>query len=190
MSRNYNYIYSKLVEDKGDIIGHIAYALYKEDKIEYITKFKNEHNGQEPTEEELKPFNSISSTESSLDKYKFIASHILQSFLINSLEETKKDIEDNINKNHLALMDEVIKPIKPLQWWRCYLRGIAQSVLGAFVFMVSVCGLIFIFELSDNKYTFTLGGRGDAKIEKIGSSYLPQDSLQNSTEINIQSLIY
>ena len=26
MSRNYNYIYSQLVEDKADIIGHIAYA--------------------------------------------------------------------------------------------------------------------------------------------------------------------
>ena len=183
MSRNYNYIYSKLAEDKGDIIGHIAYALYKEDKIEYITKFKNEHNGQEPTEEELKPFNSISSTESNLDKYKFIASHILQSFLINSLEETKKDIEDNINKNHLALMDDVIKPIKPLPWWRCYLRGIIQSVLGAFVFMILVCGLIFVLDFSNNPYSFTFGGKGDAKIEK-----LPQDSLRNFTEINIQDL--
>ena len=29
MPRKYNYIYKQLVEDRGDIIGHIAYALYK-----------------------------------------------------------------------------------------------------------------------------------------------------------------
>ena len=86
MPRNYNYIYSQLVEDRADIIGHIAYALYKEDKIEFISKFKDENGGVEPTEEDLKPFNTISSTQSSLDKYKFIASCILQSFLSNSFD--------------------------------------------------------------------------------------------------------
>ena len=54
MPRKYNYIYKQLVEDRGDIIGHIAYALYKEDKIEYINKFKEEHNNNEPTEDDLK----------------------------------------------------------------------------------------------------------------------------------------
>lgn len=40
MSRKYNYIYSKLVEDRYDLAGHIAYALYKQDKIEYIANYK------------------------------------------------------------------------------------------------------------------------------------------------------
>ena len=53
MPRKYNYIYKLLVEDRGDIIGHIAYALYKEDKIEYINKFKEEHNNNEPTEDDF-----------------------------------------------------------------------------------------------------------------------------------------
>lgn len=29
MSRKYSYIFSKLVENDSDIVGHIAYALYK-----------------------------------------------------------------------------------------------------------------------------------------------------------------
>ena len=181
MSRNYNYIYSQLVEDKADIIGHIAYALYKDDKIEYITKFKNENGGTEPTEEDLKPFNIISSTQNSLDKYKFIASYILQSFLSNSLEESKKDVEDNMNRNHLALMDEIIKPIKPASIWKCYLHGIAQSVLGAFIFMVLLCGLMFILNFSDNQYSFTFGGKGSAKIEKVDSNKILNDSIVNNS---------
>lgn len=41
MSRQYNFIYSKLVESETDIIGHIAYSLYKTDKIDFINKFKS-----------------------------------------------------------------------------------------------------------------------------------------------------
>lgn len=167
MPRNYNHIYSQLVEDKADIIGHIAYALYKEDKIEYITKFKQENGYTELTEEDLKPFNTISSTQSSLDKYRFVASCIMQTFLSNTLDESKKDVEDYMNQNHLALMEEVIKLIKPSPTWKCYIHGIIQSVIGAFVFMLLLCGLIFILNFSDNQYTFTFGGKGDAKIEQI-----------------------
>ena len=95
MPRNYNYIYSQLVEDRADIIGHIAYALYKEDKIEYITKFKQENGNTELTEEDLKPFNTISSTQSSLDKYRFVASCIMQTFLSNTLDESINNLRAN-----------------------------------------------------------------------------------------------
>ena len=170
MPRNYNYIYSQLVEDRADIIGHIAYALYKEDKIEYITKFKQENGNIELTEEDLKPFNTISSTQSSLDKYRFVAACIMQTFLSNTLDESKKDVEDYMNQNHLALMEDIIKPIKPIPIWKSYMHGIIQSVIGAFVFMLLLCSLIFLLNFSDNQYTFTFGGKGDAKIEQIDNN--------------------
>ena len=173
MPRNYNYIYSQLVEDKADIIGHIAYALYKEDKIEFITSYKNEHTNEEPTEDDLKPFNIISSSQSSLDKYKFIASCILQTFLDNSLEESKKDVEDNMNKNHLELIRKAIEPIRPCSTLKSYLHGTIQSVIGAFVFMILLCGLLFILKFSDTQYTFTFGGNGSAKIEKVNTETKP-----------------
>lgn len=40
MQRNYNFIYSKLVESENDLIGHIAYSLYKQQKIQHIEDFK------------------------------------------------------------------------------------------------------------------------------------------------------
>ena len=66
--RSYNYIYSKLVSDETDIFGHIAYALYKADKVEFIEKLKNE--GKEVTEEDLQPFHQISCLETTLERYK------------------------------------------------------------------------------------------------------------------------
>lgn len=167
MSRKYNYIYKKLVEDRGDIIGHIAYALYKEEKIEYITKFRKEHNDAEPTEDDLKPFNDISSTSGSIDKYKFVAANILQVFLENTLEETKHDIEENINRNHIELIQKAIEPIKPSSIGKSYLHGIIQSVIGAFLFMLLLCALIFALNFSKSQYTFTFGGTGNATLEQV-----------------------
>lgn len=170
MSRKYNYIYKKLVEDRGDIIGHIAYALYKEDKIEYITKFRKEHNETEPTEDDLKPFNDISCASGSIDKYKFIAANILQAFLENTLEETKHDIEENINKNHIELIQKAIEPIKPSSLGKSYLHGIAQSIIGAVFFMILMCAFVFLLNFSEQQYTFTIGGNGNASINKTDTT--------------------
>ena len=137
MARKYNYIYSLLVEGRADIIGHIAYALYKEDKISFI------------------------------DKYKLVSTAILQTFLDNSLDETKRDLEETICKNHISLVEKAIEPIKPSSLWKSYVHGVLQSILGAFVFMMILCGIIFILNFSDNQYSFTFGGKGNAKIEKI-----------------------
>lgn len=178
MPRKYNYIYSRLVEGKGDIIGHIAYALYKEDKIDYISRFKEEHNGNEPDEDDLKPFNDISSTESSIDKYKYIASRILQSFLDNTLEETKLQIEEDLNRNHIALIKETIKPITPPSKGLSYFHGVMQSVMGAFVFMLLMCGLVLLVKLSTHKFTITIGGSGSATIEQVDAA--KQDTIQEN----------
>lgn len=184
MPRKYNYIYSRLVEGKGDIIGHIAYALYKDDKIAYISRFKEEHNGEEPDEEDLKPFNDISSTESSIDRYKYIASRILQSFLDNTLEETKSQIEEELNRNHLELIRDAIKPITPPSKLKGCFYSVIQSILGAFSFSLLMCALVFLANLSTHKFTFTIGGDGSAKVEQVDSIkvYSQTDSIQKKTE--------
>lgn len=171
MPRKYSNIYLRLVGDKGDIIGHIAYALYKEDKIEYISRFKKEHNGKDLDEDDLKPFNEISSTDNSIARYRYIASRILQSFLDNTLEETKIQIEEELNKNHIELIREAIKPITPPSKLRGFIQNIIQSVLGALAFTLIMCTFVFIADLSTHKYSFTIGGDGDTKIEQVNKAH-------------------
>lgn len=169
MARNYNYIYSQLVEDRKDIVGHIAYALYKEDKIAFIGKYKDEHGGEEPTEEDLHPFNVISSTENNLERYRLVASDTLFEFLMDSLEEMKTEVEEDLNAHHIALIKQAIEPIKPQSTAKAYVHGILQSVIGAFLFMLLLCSLLFILQFSDTQYSFTFGGNGSAKIDTIES---------------------
>lgn len=60
-----NFIYEKLVTSGDDLVGLIAYGIYKKYKIEFITKIK-ENQGRKPTDEECQTFYAASTTESQL----------------------------------------------------------------------------------------------------------------------------
>ena len=112
MSRKYSFIFSSLVENESDIVGHIAYALYKSDKVKYIQSFKD-NNGTDPTEEDLCAFHSVSSQEDSIKKYRIVASLILKDFLDETLDESIREIEDECNNRHLELIKDVMTPLLP-----------------------------------------------------------------------------
>lgn len=40
MAGKYCDIYSRLVQSEGDMIGHIAYSLYKAEKVQHIKEYK------------------------------------------------------------------------------------------------------------------------------------------------------
>lgn len=161
MERSYNHIYKKLVEDENDLIGHIAYSIYKANKIEFIEKFKEEH-GKLPSEDEIKPFHDFSCTESTISLYKMKSEAIVYDFIEEVQNGYKKDMEeDYIHKQNQHLAG-IIEPLKP-KWWKQFLHSFIASLIGAFVFalIVAFVGII----RSDNKGddSVSLG----AHIEKV-----------------------
>lgn len=94
MARKYNYIFKKLVDDETDLIGLVAYGLYKNNKIEYLEKFKDK-NGREPTEDELELFNEHSCTDSSLHNYIKVAetniNDLMNETVYQEVEKQKKN---------------------------------------------------------------------------------------------------
>ena len=157
MGRQYNFIYRKLVTDSSDIEGHIAYALYKEDKEAYIEKFKKEHNDTAPTEEELKPFHDMSCLDSVLDKYKLTAKIILDNFLNDALNESIGEIENKCINDHKNMFAEVIEPLKPKSVERRFLEGTLQSMFGALAFaaLLALIGFINLFKANDVNVNIT-----------------------------------
>lgn len=143
MSRKYSFIFSRIVKDDSDIVGHIAYALYKSDKVNYIENFK-ESNKREPTDEDLDAFHSVSSQYESIRKYRFIASHILKDFLDDTLEESIDNIEEECNERHADILRDVINPLLPKKKWTLFWHGVLQSVAGAFIFALIVAAFVFI----------------------------------------------
>ena len=161
MGRKYNFIYKQLVEDENDIIGHVAYSLYKSAKIRFISDFKK-NNGKDPEESDLDNFHSISCMPESIEGYKMKATAILQGFLDDTLSSTAKQIEEDTEKRHEEMLTRIVGRMKPNGFW----HGVWQSVVGAVIFMLVMCAILFLLNFSEREYTFTFGGSGSAKIEQ------------------------
>lgn len=141
MSRQYNFIYSKLVESETDIIGHIAYSLYKTDKIDFINEFKR-NNEKDPEEEDFNLFHLTLGGEGQLERYKMEANLILQNFCNNTLETTIKEIEKIKEANIRSSLKEIVHELNP-KTWKSILSNIAYSFVGAF--LLAILGAAFVF---------------------------------------------
>ncbi|EFC90372.1 conserved hypothetical protein [Dethiosulfovibrio peptidovorans DSM 11002] len=107
MSRKqFNFIYDKLVKDENDILGHIAYSIYKNQKREEIAKIKSKNGGADVTDEDLAPFVDLSQSNSQVGFYKDKATALAQLFLDEvvgqELEEAKRKQEADFIRNHKA----------------------------------------------------------------------------------------
>lgn len=133
MGRSYNFIYEQLVKSEDDLVGLIAYAIYKKHKIEFITRIKKE-KGQDPTEEECNAFFKASTTESQLAKYRNDAQSILSDVVANTTNEELERYE----REMLADYERRIKKCLP-PWW----QNVFWSVIASFIF--SGMGIFFYY---------------------------------------------
>lgn len=108
MERSYNFIYEQLVKSEDDLVGLVAYAIYKKHKIEFITRMKEEE-GRDPTEDECKIFFKASTTESQLAKYRNDAQSILSDVVANTTNEELERYE----REMLADYEKRIKKCMP-----------------------------------------------------------------------------
>ena len=139
-SHKYNYIYSKLVQDQNDILGVIAYSIYKRHKIEFITSV-SEKEGRDPTDEEFRTFREVTNNQTQLDMYKDQAKSLSQSFLDAALEEEAEEIS-NFYSNKA---ESEIRQMKPQ-----FMFGVWQGVVASFLF-VFIMGILVFFTWSLNQ---------------------------------------
>jgi uncharacterized membrane protein YccC len=140
VSGHYNYIYSTLVQSEQDILGIIAYSLYKRQKIEYVQTFKTKH-GREPSDDDLAPFHDVSNSTTQLESYRNQAGQLAQGFLDASVAAQAAELEQYYSDK--ASVE--IRNAKPRFWW-----GVAQSVVGS-VFFVFLLGFLVFFTWSLNQ---------------------------------------
>lgn len=153
MQRQYNFIYSKLVLGSDDFVGQIAYSIYKQDKINFIEKFKQENSDKDPEELDFVHFHKFSSTDSAIQSYRLKAELILQEFLNNSLEEAIDEATDEIRRNQHIILQRVIKPIKPPGFW----MAVLQNTVATFAFSAILALVILIIAVSTEGFWDTMG---------------------------------
>jgi hypothetical protein len=148
MERNYNYVYSKLVSEHSDVMGHIAYSIYKKNKIEYIEKKKQE--GIALTDAELIPFNDISSTESAIENYNAMARKIMRSFIEGVLSREDIRCKKMAIAKHSVILKRIIEPLYT-PFWKNVLAGVIASV----IFTLILALLFFIKSFGDLNISLT-----------------------------------
>lgn len=127
MARKYNYIYKSIVQSDTDVIGCIAYSLYKSEKVRYIEDFK-EKNNTEPSEDELDVFHRIMASEESIARFRMQASGILAQFSDETLDSSIEQFEKDLKKNQMDALKEVVSNMRP-KWWQNILWSVIASII-------------------------------------------------------------
>lgn len=121
MAARANIIYWQLVMDDNDMLGMVAYALYKRQKFEFIENFRQKH-GEEPAAADFSAFNDLISSELQLKSYLNEAWALTEYFSDSLLEKHKAELEMNAYKTLKA---------KSSFWF-----GVWQGVVASFVFVI------------------------------------------------------
>lgn len=98
MAVAYNTIYEKLTADPNDLVGALAYIIYKKQKVEFC---KN-HPGGAPGRAELDNFHNIASLQTSIDSYRAQAEALAQAFLTVALDDLADRTEHETRQDVLA----------------------------------------------------------------------------------------
>jgi hypothetical protein len=97
---SYNWISKRLIEDPNDVVGALAYALYKRQKIAYIKAYTDEHDGVEPDDAALKSFHIATDTDTFEASIRSQAEVMLDKFLdqvlAGQLDEMEKALKESV----------------------------------------------------------------------------------------------
>lgn len=149
MSKKYNFIYKKLVDDDNDIIGHIAYSIYKKDKIDYVQSKKK--SNEDIKNKDLISFHEFSSSSSSLEAYKMKAEIVMQSFIENTIGEITDEIQEELKENQSEQLREVITPLISGFW-----KSVWAGLLSAFIFAVLLGAFAFILQFQGSSISINV----------------------------------
>lgn len=89
----YNWIYEHLVQDENDLVGAIAYVLYKQHKIEFIKSIESNGSSSGPTEEQWSEFHRSTCLESNILNYQHRAQNLVNQFLRDMLTQHYNKLE-------------------------------------------------------------------------------------------------
>ena len=126
---SYSGVYSLLVHGEDDLVGQIAYAIYKQHKIEKITRFST-INKRSPSDEELSSFMENAESENQLRFYKDRAMNILKDFLEKSLADTVDEIDAQTKAEYDAKINKLLKDLKP----KGFMYGVWQGIVASLMF--------------------------------------------------------
>ena len=129
---SYSKVYKLLVHRDDDLVGQIAYAIYKQQKIEKITRFTTQNN-RPPSDDELTSFMENAESETQLRFYNDRAVSILKDFLEQSLTTEIDEIKAQLKDEYDTKINEILVSLRP----KGFMYGVWQGVFASFIFFAA-----------------------------------------------------
>ncbi|MDO6814070.1 hypothetical protein [Tenacibaculum soleae] len=124
----HNKIYQEIVTGEKDLIGIIAYSVYKRQKVEIIENIKKRKNSSEVSSTELTEFKEMSNTKTQIESYRNEAQYFLKEYADILMKDKLEEIERYYRKKAVG----------------GFFTGVWQSVVGSVIFALMVGVFIFI----------------------------------------------
>jgi hypothetical protein len=134
MTAAYNTVFEKLVHQDDDLIGLLAYALYKQRKRAWLVDFISQQD-REPTEDEERSFLIGETTSSRLNDYRKQAEAILASYG----DEIIQSATPAVQRDAIAGRIE-----NALVWY----KQIPGGLVAAFAYTLILIGLVLVLKFA------------------------------------------
>lgn len=123
-----------------DLIGIIAYSIFKMREKEYIENYKNKHS-KEPSNRDLEQFKIGAIGKQNLDAYRNEATLILNNFIDLAVAQKTKNLKDII-PDKINIQNNLKE--------KGFFYGVWQSVVGSLIILIFP-GLIYFFYWSSQR---------------------------------------
>ena len=117
--------YNKYVSSADDLIGLIAYSLYKQQKIDFLKQRRQQLAGRRPPEGDVMLFCSTFQNEMQVEMLRGRAAELLQIMM----DQVLRSREATIRKQHEAMLNTELK--KGKSWSRAILENTIANMLSA-----------------------------------------------------------
>lgn len=178
MAKKYCSIYSKMVKGDGDMVGHIAYSLYKAEKVQYINEQKESLKVDVLPEEVVQGFTAGRESKTSIDHYRGMAESILQDFMGGSFDAMSEQVISEVTNRLTQHMDANITPLLPEKepGWKRFWGGVVQSMVGTFAMAFVVWGIVTVVSKYSAEKIFPPEG-SSSQSEQVAAPPAPSDSI-------------
>lgn len=184
MARKYNFIYKRLVKDGTDLTGHIAYSLYKSEKISWIEQYKKDNDGKEPTETDFEQYHKACCSERRIENYLAMAETTLQTFMLGSAEMMTEQVAEEVSEKVTKhINDNIATRIPKRESMVCrYFHGSMQSVIGTVLLAFLVWLMVAVvskFSISDFEIEFR---KKEPQIENVEKTPQERTPVVNTSQ--------
>lgn len=136
----YNRAYEALVSEDDDVTGLVAYAIYKQDKRDFLVRWREQH-GAPPAPEEVRAFATTVLGPGQRQRYRVAARTILDAYASAVLEAERPLIAREAVTGRIEEAAERVE--QAAVWWRQIPTGVIAALLYTVLLICVVVALRF-----------------------------------------------